>query len=131
MCMASMQMMLMTIDWRKNGHRSIWRSRDRVRIKREVRTREPSLRNTIVSLEVFIWALPKEIPSAIAISLVGLFLGPMFPMIMNQCGTLLPPHLLTGAIGFIVSFALLGDALIPFATGALADRFGIVILQPM
>ena len=83
------------------------------------------------SLEVFIWALPKEIPSAIAISLVGFFLGPMFPSIMNQCGTFIPGHLLSGAIGWICSVALLGDALVPFAAGALADRFGIVSLQPL
>lgn len=36
-----------------------------------------------------------------------------------------------GAIGWIVSIALIGDALVPLATGALSDRFGIVSLQPL
>ncbi|KAI5115484.1 hypothetical protein M0805_009450 [Coniferiporia weirii] len=84
-----------------------------------------------IGLEIFIWAVPLLVPSAIAVSLVGVMLGPMFPIMMNQCGTFLPPHLLSGGIGWIVSFGLLGTALVPFMSGALADRFGVVSLQPL
>ena len=55
----------------------------------------------------------------------------MFPIIMNQCSRFIPHWLLIGSIGWIVSFGLLGTAVVPFMTGALSQKFGIVSLQPL
>ena len=84
-----------------------------------------------ISLEIFIWTYPKLVPSAVAISFVGFFLGPMFPIVMNQCSNFIPHWLLVGSIGWITSFGLLGTAVVPFMTGALSEEFGIVSLQPL
>lgn len=63
--------------------------------------------------------------------MVGLFLGPIFPLILNQCGNLVPGYLLSGAIGWIVSIGVTGIALIPFMAGALSDKYGVVAIQPL
>lgn len=84
-----------------------------------------------VSLEVTIWAVPSLIGNAVAVSIVGMLLGPMYPILMNQSAKLLPPWLLTGSIGWIAGLGQAGSALLPFMTGALAARFGIQSLQPL
>lgn len=63
--------------------------------------------------------------------MVGLFLGPIFPLILNQCGNLVPGYLLSGAIGWIVSIGVTGIALIPFMAGAFSDKYGVVAIQPL
>ncbi|TDL22800.1 MFS general substrate transporter [Rickenella mellea] len=83
-----------------------------------------------IGLEVTIWAVPSLIGNAVAVSIVGMLLGPMYPILMNQSAKLLPPWLLTGSIGWIAGLGQAGSALLPFMTGALAARFGIQSLQP-
>ena len=62
----------------------------------------------LLSLELVVWLVPNIIIAAIAVSFVGFFLGPMYPIIMNETGRLLPPWLLTGSIGWIASFGFSG-----------------------
>ena len=84
-----------------------------------------------IGLEVIVWLVPSLIGGAVAVSFVGFVLGPMYPILMNETGRLIKPWLLTGSIGWIASFGFAGSALFPFITGALAERFGIVSLQPL
>jgi hypothetical protein len=55
----------------------------------------------------------------------------MYPILMNQTARILPRWLLTGAVGWIAGIGQAGSALLPFATGVLAARFGISSLQPL
>lgn len=55
----------------------------------------------------------------------------MYPIVMNHTGRILPPWTLTGAIGWIAGFGQAGSALFPFITGALANKVGIMSLQPL
>jgi fucose permease len=87
--------------------------------------------NYLNRLELTVWFVPSLIQNAIAVSLVGLFLGPMFPIAMKQTGKIVPRVLLSGAIGWISSIGQVGSAVLPFLTGALASRFGISSLQPL
>ncbi|KAI5123262.1 hypothetical protein M0805_001351 [Coniferiporia weirii] len=84
-----------------------------------------------LGLELVVWRVPSLIGDAVAVSFIGLFIGPMYPILMNVTGRLIPPWLLNGSIGWISSFGYAGSALLPFITGALASRFGIVSLQPV
>ncbi|EJD07339.1 MFS general substrate transporter [Fomitiporia mediterranea MF3/22] len=84
-----------------------------------------------LALELIVWLVPNLVAGAIAISFVGLFLGPMYPILMNETGRVIPQWLLSGSIGWIASFGFAGSALFPFVAGALAERFGIVSLQPV
>lgn len=94
-------------------------------------TQETHMVRSSNSLELIVWLVPSLIGDAIAVSFVGFVLGPMYPILMNETGRLIPPWLLTGSIGWIASFGFAGSALFPFITGALAQKFGIVSLQPL
>lgn len=83
------------------------------------------------SLELVVWLVPSFLSGAISVSFVGLLLGPIYPIIMNHAGKVLPPWLLTGSIGWIAGFGQAGSAIIPFITGALASSKGIQSLQPL
>ncbi|KAG8804515.1 hypothetical protein FRC17_005955 [Serendipita sp. 399] len=84
-----------------------------------------------IGLELVIWLVPSLIGNAVAVSIVGVLLGPMYPLCMNHAGRVLPRKILTGSIGWIAGFGQAGSAVIPFMTGALASRFGIKSLQPL
>jgi hypothetical protein len=83
------------------------------------------------SLEIIIWFVPSVIGDAVAVSLVGMLLGPMFPIAMNHAGRVLPRWLLTGSISWITGFGQVGSVMLPFVTGAFASRFGVKNLQPL
>ncbi|KAL5492168.1 hypothetical protein ACEPAI_3615 [Sanghuangporus weigelae] len=84
-----------------------------------------------LGLQLITWLVPNLIADAVAVSLAGVVLGPMYPILMNETGRLVPQWLHTGSIAWIASFGFAGSALFPFITGALAQRFGIVSLQPL
>ena len=67
------------------------------------------------SLEILIWLVPSLIADAFAVSVIGILLGPMYPIVMNHSARILPRWMLTGSIGWIAGFGQAGSALIPFA----------------
>lgn len=58
-------------------------------------------------------------------------LGPIYPIIMTEAGRLLTRETLAGSIGWIATSGQAGSAILPFATGALANKHGIGSLQPL
>ena len=84
-----------------------------------------------IGLEIVVWLVPSLIGGAVAVSLVGLFLGPIYPIVMNHSGRILPPWLLTGCIGWITGFGTADSAFWPFMTGLMANNHGIKTLQPL
>jgi len=84
-----------------------------------------------IGLELVVWLVPSLIGGAVAVSLVGVLLGPIYPIVMNEAGRILPRWLLTGCIGWIAGFGQTGSAILPFMTGAIASRTGIKSLQPL
>ena len=83
------------------------------------------------SLELIIWFIPSLIGNAVAVSIIGMLLGPMYPIAMNQASRVLPRWILTESIGWIAGFGQAGSALLPFLTGAMASGVGIGSLQPL
>ncbi|KAK7034020.1 hypothetical protein VNI00_012451 [Paramarasmius palmivorus] len=84
-----------------------------------------------IGLELIVWLVPSLIGGGVAISLVGVILGPMYPITLNHARRILPRRLLTGAVGWICGFGKSGAAVVPFMTGVLAGKFGIGSLQPL
>ncbi|KAG2008318.1 MFS transporter [Coprinopsis cinerea AmutBmut pab1-1] len=84
-----------------------------------------------LGLEFIVWFVPSLVGNAIAVSFIGLFLGPMFPLAINHASRVLPRHILTSSIGWIAGFGQAGSALMPFATGAIAQNHGIKSLHPL
>lgn len=84
-----------------------------------------------IGLELVVWLVPSLIGDAIAVSLIGLFLGPFYPICMKQASLLLPRWLLTGSVGYIAGFGQTGSAIFPFITGAIAQKHGVIVSQPI
>ena len=78
-----------------------------------------------------VWFVPSIIGDAVAVSLVGLMLGPFYPIVMAQHARIVPRKILSSSIGWIAGFGQSGSAVIPFLTGALANKYGIMALQPL
>ncbi|KAG8710478.1 hypothetical protein FRC09_000122 [Ceratobasidium sp. 395] len=76
-----------------------------------------------IGLELVIWLVPNIIGNGVAVSLIGLLLGCV--------AVIVPRWILTGSIGWIASFGQAGSAVFPFMTGALAQKHGVKVLQPM
>ena len=83
------------------------------------------------ALQLLFWLVPSFTVSAIAVALQGFFLGPMFPAAVVACTKLLPKRLHVSGIGFAAAFGGSGGAVLPFATGALAQAKGVQVLQPI
>ncbi|KAF8172836.1 major facilitator superfamily domain-containing protein [Mycena galopus ATCC 62051] len=84
-----------------------------------------------IGLELVVWFVPSLIGGAVAVSFIGVFLGPMYPIVMNHAGRVVPRWLLSGSVGWIAGFGQAGSAILPFVTGAIASKTGIRALQPM
>ncbi|KAM5545156.1 hypothetical protein V8D89_001267 [Ganoderma adspersum] len=84
-----------------------------------------------IGLELVVWLVPSLIGGGIAVSFVGVVLGPIYPIVMNRATRILPPRLLTGSIGWLAGFGQAGSAVLPFITGAIASKTGIKGLQPL
>ncbi|KAH7343201.1 major facilitator superfamily domain-containing protein [Rhizoctonia solani] len=84
-----------------------------------------------IGLELVVWLVPDIIGDALAVSFVGLLLGPMYPIVIHMTSNVVPRRILTGSIGWIASFGQAGSAAFPFMTGALAQKYGVKVLQPL
>ncbi|KAI6019817.1 MFS general substrate transporter [Pisolithus orientalis] len=84
-----------------------------------------------IGLELIVWLVPSLVGGAVAVSVIGILLGPMYPIAMNHAGRVLPRWLLTVSIGWIAGCGQAGSALLPFVTGAIASKSGIKTLQPV
>ncbi|KAJ5167921.1 uncharacterized protein N7482_003515 [Penicillium canariense] len=84
-----------------------------------------------IALELIFWLVPEFIVSAVAVALVGFFLGTIFPGVVVVATRLLPKHLHVAAIGFAAAFSMGGGAVFPFMIGAIAQAKGVTVLQPI
>ncbi|KAJ5740852.1 hypothetical protein N7493_000724 [Penicillium malachiteum] len=82
-------------------------------------------------LELVFWLVPEFFVSAVAVSLVGFFLGTIFPGVVVVATRLLPKDLHVAAIGFAAALSMGGGAVFPFFIGAISQAKGVSILQPI
>jgi fucose permease len=84
-----------------------------------------------MALELIFWLVPQFYVSAVAVSLQGFLLGPLFPAAIVAATKLLPRHLHVSAIGFAAAFGGSGAAIFPFVVGVIAQAKGVQVLQPV
>ncbi|KAJ3501696.1 hypothetical protein NMY22_g18834 [Coprinellus aureogranulatus] len=84
-----------------------------------------------LGLEFVIWFVPSLVGNAVTVSIIGTLLGPMYPIAMNRASRILPPWILTAAIGWIGASGQAGSAIVPFMTGAIAQKHSIKSLHPL
>jgi len=88
----------------------------------------------IASAAVFqslVWAVPNIITNAVAESIVGLFLGPVYPCSMAVFAMLWPRNIQIGSLGLVSSMGSAGGAFVPFVTGLMAQAISTVVLHPI
>lgn len=81
--------------------------------------------------QLLAWLVPNIITNAVAVSILGLLLGPVYPCGQTIFTKLLPRHVQTTAIGFIAGAGSSGGAVAPFTTGILAQAVGTYVLHPV
>lgn len=77
------------------------------------------------------WFIPNVIGNAVAVCLLGLLLGPVYPCAQTIFSRLMPRHVQTTAVGFIAGAGSSGGAVAPFTTGILAQAAGTWVLHPV
>ena len=80
---------------------------------------------------MIVWLVPSFTASVISVFIIGVLLGPMFPIAINHVARVLPRHLVNGAVGWIAACGAGGSAVLPFLTGTIASNLGIESLQPL
>jgi len=81
--------------------------------------------------QLIVWLVPSLTAAVISVSIIGILLGPMYPIVINHTARVLPHHLVNGSVGWMAACGAGGSALLPFVTGAMASSFGIESLQPL
>jgi fucose permease len=83
-----------------------------------------------IVLEILYWLVPNFIAAVVFVTLMGFFLGPLFPAAVVVAMKLLPAEHHVSAIGFAAALGGGGAAVFPYAVGAIAQEHGVAVLQP-
>lgn len=84
-----------------------------------------------MAFQLLAWLVPNVITNAVAVSILGLLLGPVYPCASTIFANLMPRHVQTTAIGFIAGAGSSGGAVAPFTTGILAQAVGTWVMHPV
>jgi fucose permease len=81
--------------------------------------------------ELLVWQVPNVIGDAVAVAIVGLLLGPVYP-----CATIIFSRAIgrkdqVSSLSVISAFGSSGGAVAPFTTGILAQAAGTFVLHPI
>ena len=80
---------------------------------------------------MIVWLVPSFTAAAVSVTVIGILLGPMYPIAINHTARVLPRHLVNGTVGWMAACGAGGSVLLPFITGMMASNLGIESLQPL
>lgn len=83
------------------------------------------------AFEVLVWWVPNIVGDAVAVSIVGLFLGPIYPCAATVFMRGMSRREALSGMGTASAFGSLGGAVAPFVTGLLAQAVGTWVLHPI
>jgi MFS family permease len=75
--------------------------------------------------------VPSIITNAVAESIVGLFLGPVYPCAVAVFSMIWPRKIQTSSLSLVTSTGSSGAAFVPFITGLMAQATSTVVLHPI
>ncbi|PTD01390.1 hypothetical protein HYE67_006124 [Fusarium culmorum] len=84
-----------------------------------------------LAFELLVWFVPNIVGNAIAVSIVGLFLGPIYPCAAAVFLRGMSRRESLSGIGTISACGSAGGAVAPFITGLLAQAVGTFVLHPI
>ncbi|RHZ73932.1 hypothetical protein CDV55_102559 [Aspergillus turcosus] len=83
------------------------------------------------AFQLMTWLIPNVIGDAVAVAIVGLLLGPVYPCATAVFSKLLPKNIQISSLSFISAMGSSGGAVAPFFTGLLAQSVGTYVLHPI
>ncbi|PTB66703.1 MFS general substrate transporter [Trichoderma citrinoviride] len=84
-----------------------------------------------LAFQILVWFVPNVVGDAVAVSIVGLLLGPIYPCSAAVFMRGLSHRDKLSGMGAISAFGSLGGAVAPFVTGLLAQAVGTWVLHPI
>ncbi|KAM6485811.1 major facilitator superfamily domain-containing protein [Trichoderma sp. SZMC 28011] len=84
-----------------------------------------------LAFELLVWFVPNVVGDAVAVSIVGLLLGPIYPCAAAVFMRGMSHRDILSGMGAISAFGSLGGAVAPFVTGLLAQAVGTWVLHPI
>jgi len=66
-----------------------------------------------IILEIVIWTVHDLVTNAVLYSIIGVLLGPQYPIVMMVVLEILPPELQAGTIGWCAALGQAGSAIMP------------------
>lgn len=84
-----------------------------------------------IGLQLLVWWVPSIVGNAVAVSIVGLVLGPIYPCAASVLMRAIPSRDTLSGMGTISAFGSMGGAVGPFLTGLLAQASGTWVLHPI
>lgn len=83
------------------------------------------------AFEALVWGVPHVVGDAVALAVVGLLLGPVYPCAAAVFARNLGRREQVAGLGVISAFGSSGGAVAPFTTGLLAQAAGTFVLHPI
>ena len=83
------------------------------------------------AFQLLVWLVPNVVGEAVAVALVGLLLGPIYPCATAVYAKLIPHRLQMSSLAAISALGSSGGAVAPFFTGLLAQEVGTWVLHPI
>lgn len=84
-----------------------------------------------IVFEFLVWFVPNVIGDAVAVSVVGILLGPVYPCATSLFLRAIARQDQVSSLGVISAFGSSGGAVAPFLTGILAQAVGTFVLHPV
>jgi fucose permease len=81
--------------------------------------------------ELLVWLVPNVVGDAVAVAIVGLLLGPVYPCAASVFMRGMSRSEQVSGLGLISAFGSSGGAAAPFTTGILAQAVGTFVLHPI
>lgn len=83
------------------------------------------------AFQVLVWKIPNVVGDAVAVSIVGLLLGPIYPCATAVVSRLVGRRLQMSSLAAVSALGSSGGAVAPFFTGLLAQQVGTWVLHPI
>ncbi|EGX95348.1 MFS efflux transporter, putative [Cordyceps militaris CM01] len=81
--------------------------------------------------ELLVWLVPNVIGNAVAVAIVGVLLGPVYPCAMSAFLHGMAPKEMLSGMGTISAFGSMGGAVWPFIVGLVAQAVDTWVLHPI
>ncbi|KAL8967577.1 MAG: hypothetical protein Q9183_002854 [Haloplaca sp. 2 TL-2023] len=81
--------------------------------------------------QLLVWFVPNVVGEGVAVSIVGLLLGPVYPCSTGVFSRLLNKNIQMSSLAIVSALGSSGGAVAPFFTGLLAQQVGTWVLHPI